>query len=193
MPLAEDCANGFSWYNQKEKRSRGCLARVYRHHFGLFFGHLCEYTWLFWVFPDKHSWMQLLLIFTFQTYNLFVISVFLTLSLFKGSLTFEMSWDQDLNLQMLHIWSSLKRLYRWAHDSPPDCVFCPIVVPAAVSCDLDHRERLFSSHWKLLHHLLAVITAVVSVFRAVAIWRLFSSSVCKPCRRLNALTFGVIW
>lgn len=199
MPLAEDCANGFSWYNKKEKRSTagGVLLEFTATILVFCFGHLCEYTWLFWVYPDKHSWMQLLLIFTFQTYNLFVISVFLSLGFFKGSLTLirDVLRSRLESSDVAHLELSQASLlrHRWAHDSPPDFVFCPIVALAAVSCDLDHRERLFSSHWKLLHHLVAVITAVVSVLCAVAIWRLFSSSVCKLCRRLNALTFGVIW
>lgn len=109
--------------------------------------------------------MQLLLIFTFQTYNLFVISVFLPLSFFKGSLTLmrDVLRSRLESSDVAHMELSQASLLHHccAHDSPSDFVFCPVVVPAAVSCDLAHRERLFSSHWKLLHHLVTVITVSV--------------------------------
>lgn len=178
-----------------EKHSRGCLARVYHHHFGLFFCSPvntpdCSGFILINIAGRSCSWFLHFRLTTDFLFLSFCLSVFSKDPSLLNVLRSRLESSDVAHPELSQ--ASLLR-HRWAHDSPPDFDFCPIVVPAAVSCDLDHRERLFSSHLKLLHHLVAVIIAVVSVFGGVAIWRPFSSSVCKLCRRLNALTFGVIW
>lgn len=86
---------------REEKHSRGCLARVYRHHFGLFLLVTCVNT------PDCSGFILINIAggscSWFLHFRLTTDFLFLSfcLSFFKGSLTFEMSWDQDLNLQML--------------------------------------------------------------------------------------------
>lgn len=148
---------------REEKPSRGCLARVHRHHFGLFFLVTCVNT------PDcslfiliniagcSCSWFLHFKLATYLLFLTFCPSVFSKdPSLWWDVLRSRLESSDVAHLELSQ--ASLLR-HRCAHDFPPDFIFRLVVVPAPVSCDLDHRERSFSSHWKLHHHLAMVITS----------------------------------